>query len=564
MKILLLSLVIGLLNLATASAENEELCKLAKTVPTSSTALTVTPSYFISPDPNGQFVGIISNAGNQLVDLETGKMSRISGGVDPVYTPDGDYLTRPGGKFLDAGEIREKAKANKNTEDAKVIYSGGMRGVYQSTGVIEQGNKKIYRMIDDQDGMSYQEYERNGSSLKLTKLNSSAKKLCPGFKSDTPMISKDGKYVSIYNSDTLTTQIYNIEENVKNSNKPCKLVMDLGFGTGKVSFDAKNNQIAFHVDTINDQPNYFSGISGTLRKDSVVMKINIEKDAHGKETWTPTAIAKMNLTKSDAKLGTGSYYPRFTKDGSIVTVVQNKSGYGEYSLDVIPQENMNFKKYRSYIYSDAEIRRCTDKKEGIEVYAALALGSLWANICTDYAAQLRAKDLLFIPGGLDHNTCIVLVAKMWRGDAKTKAKAAVISKLKRRNALIYRRQDTLEKVTKDDMIAACPPNTNYAEGNEVNQVGTLMTAKPKNGAEVIEAKCVGCHESSREDRPFIDFDNPSMADINNMAQLVFSPHEKKKRMPPKEENQLEPEEKEMLKKYFLDVLSGAKEWKRPF
>ena len=76
--------------------------------------------------------------------------------------------------------------------------------------------------------------------------------------------------------------------------------------------------------------------------------------------------------------------------------------------------------------------------------------------------------------------------------------------------------------------------------------------------------CVGCHESSREDRPFIDFDNPSMADINNMAQLVFSPHEKKKRMPPKEENQLEPEEKEMLKKYFLDVLSGAKEWKRPF
>ena len=43
-------------------------------------------------------VGLVAN-GNKLVDLETGGMTDLPGGVDPVYSPDGAYLTRPGGVF---------------------------------------------------------------------------------------------------------------------------------------------------------------------------------------------------------------------------------------------------------------------------------------------------------------------------------------------------------------------------------------------------------------------------------------------------------------------------------
>jgi hypothetical protein len=565
LKRLFIILFISLLDLGIAAADNEDLCKVAKTVSKSSTALSATPSYFISPDPNGQYVGIITSSGNQLVDLETGKMTRLPGGVDPVYTPDGDYLTLPGGKFLDAEEIRQKRKVDKPTEDVATIYNGGMKGVYQSTGVIKKGNKKIYRTIDDEYGMSYQEYERNGSDLKLKKLSKNAKTLCPNLSSDTPMISKDGKYISIYNHATLSTQIYNIEENIKNQGKPCQLVLDLGYPTGKVSFNTKNNQITFHVDSGRTQTNYFSGISQNIRKEAVVLKINIEKDASGREQWRPTAIAKLNLTKGDTDLGTGSYYPRFRADGSIVTIVQHKSGMAEYSLDVVPVENINFKIYKDYILDNNAIQKCTEKN-GTEVYAAMALGILWAEICTDYRGRLRTKDAMLIPIGLDHDACKKLINEKWKGDEIENTIMSVRMKARFTNLQtreIFKKIRIANKLTKEDMLAACPSSNNLTDA-ETDQIGTLVTAKAKNGAEVIEAKCVGCHESTRDDRPFIDFDNPSMADINNMAQLVFNPDETKKRMPPKEENQLEPEEKAMLKKYFLDVLSGAKEWKRPF
>ncbi|MBT7610998.1 MAG: hypothetical protein HN576_14645 [Bacteriovoracaceae bacterium] len=542
-------------------AGNEDMCSVAITVPKTSTALPVSPSYFISPDPAGKYVGIIAN-GNKLVDLETGGMTDLPGGVDPVYSPDGAYLTRPGGVFYNGQEIREAANNGESTESPKKVYDGGMEGVYQSLGVIQDGNKRTYRMIDDTDGVSFQDYERNGSSIKLTKKMSSSRTLCPEFSSDTPMLSKDGKYLSIYNKETLSTQIYNVEDNIKNKNKPCKLVLDLGFPTGKVSFDYGNNQIAFHVDSSKTQANYFSGISSAIRKDAAVMKIDIQKDSSGKETWKPTAMAKINLTKGKTDQGTGTYYPRFRPDGSIVTVVQHKSGMAEYSLDTVPAENMNFKSYKNDLMDDAFIRRCT-QQDGTQVYAALALGALWAEICSDYSDDLRAKDLLFIPIGLDHYACKKLVNKMWNSNNKKKAKKLAKTKISGKAIGTYKKQDQLNNLTKKDLLEACPSPTNLTD-TATKRVGTLVTVKPKNGAEVLEARCVGCHESSRPDRPFIDFDNPSMADINNMAQSVFSPHDSKKRMPPAEENELEDDEKAMLKKYFIDVLSGSKKWKRPF
>ena len=61
-------------------------------------------SYFISANPNGEEVGVISG-GNRLVDLnQIGDGERITlrdreyevpGSYDPVFTPDGKYVTTP-------------------------------------------------------------------------------------------------------------------------------------------------------------------------------------------------------------------------------------------------------------------------------------------------------------------------------------------------------------------------------------------------------------------------------------------------------------------------------------
>lgn len=565
MKYLTLISTLFYLNSTNAqTSSSDDMCKLAKTVPSSSTALSVSPSYFISPDPTGKYVGIIGG-GNHLVDLETGKMTKVPGSVDPVFTPDGAYLTLPDGIFYNAQDIRVDANEGESTSSPKKVYSGGMSGVYQSIGVKKESDgSTTYRMIDDTSDVSFQDYKRKPGSDSLVQKNKYSRKLCKEFQSDTPMISKDGKYVSIYNSKTLSTQIYNIEDNVNDPDKPCKLVMDLGFPTGKVSFDYENKRIAFHVDSVQTQANYFSGVSSSIRKDSYVMNIDIGKDEDGNETWKASSFAKMNLSKREGKLGTGSYYPRFRKDGSIVTVVQHKTGFAEYSLDVVPTENMNFQPYNEYLYNDKEIARCTEEN-GKEIYAALALGELWAQACTAYETRLRPKDLLFIPSGMDYYSCVKLIKNAFAKNKFKKVQTGVknLVGLTERRKKIYKNQEVVNSLTEKDLLAACPPKHQNA-GLATNQVGQLTTAKPKNGAEVIEAKCVGCHESSRPDRPFIDFDNPSKADINHMAQLVFNPSEEDKRMPPAEENQLEENEKEMLRKYFLEVLSGEKEWKRPF
>ncbi len=545
-----------------------DVCKLYRTKASASTALKEAPSYFISPDPNGKYVGVITTGGNTIVDLDTGDSIRFPGPYDPVFTPDGKYVTRPNGLFYDADDVREKAKDKSSANGMSPIHNGGMNGVYQSLGTVEaasagNGNKATYRMIDDESGVSWQDYtidhDNNGVKQKM----GSAKKLCPGIKTDTPMLSKDGKYLSVYNSNSGTTQIYNIEENVK-SGKPCQMVLDLGFPTGKVSFDYGNNQIAFHVDSVQTQTNYFSGISSRLRKDSFVLKIDKSKGADGKETWTPRSFTKMNLTDGKADLGTGTYYPRFRKDGSIVTVVQHKSGMQSYSLDVVQQNDIAWQPYKAYLFNPDMYATCNaDQKK--EIKSLYALGELWSQICGNYSDGMRFQDTLKIPFGMDHETCVKLIKDKWKGDIKNKVVKAGQSKTGSGSGVSDSalKLSTMKDLTEEDLIAVCPPKFQVSSTGRPSMVGMFGDRKPKTGPEILEAKCAGCHESAREDRPFIDFTNPSIADINMWAQHTFNKSlPEKKRMPPSDENQLEPEEEKMLKEYFIKVLSGQEEYKR--
>ena len=546
----------------SVQAANEDVCKLFQTKASSSTALKDAPSYFISPDPNGKFVGVITTGGNTIVDLDTGKSIRFPGPYDPVFTPDGKYLTRPGGIFYNAEDVRKKAKANSFAQSMSPIHNGGMRGVYQSLGTVESpssgnGNKATYRMIDDENGVSFQDYtidhDNNGVKQKM----GSAKRLCDGIKTDTPMLSKDGKYLSIYNEQSGTTQIFNIEENVK-SGKPCQMVLDLGFPTGKVSFDYSNSQIAFHVDSVQTQDDYFSGISSRMRKDSFVLKIDKGKDASGKEKWVPRSFTKMNLTDGKADLGTGTYYPRFRKDGSIVTVVQHKSGLQSYSLDVVTQNDIAWQPFKAYLLNPDMYATCNaDQKK--EIKSLYALGELWSQICGNYNKDMRFQDMMKIPFGMDHDSCVKLIKDKWKGSMKSKVAEAGQSKGSGGELKL----NTVKDLSEQDLIAVCPPKFEKNPNGNPNMVGMFGDRKPKTGPEILEAKCAGCHESAREDRPFIDFTNPSIADINMWAQHTFNKSlPEKKQMPPSDENQLEPEEEKMLKEYFIKVLSGQEQYKR--
>ena len=77
-------------------------------------------SFFISPNPNGEEVAVIADFNNRLVNLsdvpdghsivENKDEQVIPGVVDPVFTPDGKYITLPSSKFI------SYANAKKNGE----------------------------------------------------------------------------------------------------------------------------------------------------------------------------------------------------------------------------------------------------------------------------------------------------------------------------------------------------------------------------------------------------------------------------------------------------------------
>ncbi|MCO4792617.1 MAG: hypothetical protein KC493_02805 [Bacteriovoracaceae bacterium] len=542
-------------------AEEPDMCKLSETQASSSTALTDAPSYFISPDPNGKYVGVIGdNAGNTIVNLETGKATKVPGSVDPVFTPDGKYLTLPGGTFYDyKKDIKPKADSGDSVGRPSSIHNDGMDGVYQSLGAVKtEGSKTTYRMIDDTMGVSWQDYTIDSSNNRVKQKMGRNKKLCGDVASDTPMLSKDGKYLSIYNKTTGTTQIYNIEDNVNNGGK-CNMVLDLGFPTGKVSFDYTNGQIAFHVDSVQTQANYFSGVSSRMRKDSFVLKIDKSTDSDGKEKWVPKAFTKMNLTKGKAELGTGTYYPRFRKDGSIVTVVQHKSGMQNYSLDVVKQNDIAWQPFKAYLFNPDMYGTCNANQKK-EIKSLYALGELWSQICGKYNSGMRFKDTLKIPFGMDHESCVALIKKQWKGSNKTKVAQAGKSKSGIDGSLQIGK---INELSVQDLEAVCPPKFEKSSTGRPRMAGMFGTRKPRTGPEILEAKCAGCHESRRDDRPFIDFSNPSKADINQWAQHTFNKSlDKKKQMPPADENQLEDDEQTTLKKYFIDVLSGRETYQR--
>ena len=95
-------------------------------------------SFFISPNPNGKEVAVIAGFANRLVDIssmpdggrvEMGRQdTELPGYVDPVFTPDGKYITLPSSQFFKYSEAKKKG------DDAKPMMKQSYGAPYQSIG----------------------------------------------------------------------------------------------------------------------------------------------------------------------------------------------------------------------------------------------------------------------------------------------------------------------------------------------------------------------------------------------------------------------------------------------
>ncbi len=472
----------------------QDFCELAVNKPIKSVMLPGAPSWFISANPDGKSVGVIMNGENRMFSMdevdENGepKMINVPGDVDPVYSPDSWFFTSPG-KFYDAEVIPEMLSNEENAESLERLGDTSLHSVYQSIGVLKTDSKTKaeYIYIADPNSVQdnifgYLEYSimsatRNPTTKEKTLKEVDKGILCKGFVGHTPMISSDGKYLSIINDETMTTQILKVDT----SKGTCSLMVDLGVPTGKVSFNMSEDprKITFHVDKHNTTIDWFEGIPYNMSKDTYVMDFDVQNDGTKDEKWD---IASLQRISNNNETGTGVYYPRFTRDGDIIAIKNAGDNYYLEKYDLSNGTDASFDRNLLYPVSK-EVYSC-ESPEFQKFAAVYGLASIYAEICEDNQNSIREKDAVLTVLAMDKDNCESLVNKYFEsGSGKIdSSKVKNLSENKRRS---------IESITKEEMLGVCPESK--AKDKDVDTLvvsNTVVADTPENA---FRRNCSGCH-----------------------------------------------------------------------
>ncbi|MBD64956.1 MAG: hypothetical protein CME62_07095 [Halobacteriovoraceae bacterium] len=410
-----------ILSLSFADTPSE--CQLNTNQATHRYQLPTPPSWFITLHPDGEHVGVIHD--NNYVyrfpkDGEGEVMrTRVPGGVDPYFSPDGWLLAEPN-ILYDAEQIMSNLDNGiENSQSIDELGFANVNSVYQSIGVLDgEGDQREYMYIADPDPISKESplafarisAQRNEQGEKEI-VNVDNGILCQGQwqEANTPVISRDGQYLSILNLETNSTQIYKVGAQADQ----CELMVDLGVPTGKVSFDygqGSERKITFHIDQVNTNTSWFDSPSSEVIKDSYVMDISINNLGAENETWNVESYQRLTSTQT---MGSGSYYPRFDQEGQIVLVREEEDEFGlpAFFLERYDPEAMTGITFDEQLFKANELG-CEDRARNLfpELYA---LGSLYENICTNAPSETRFQDAILLAQSMTKENCLGLVENYW-------------------------------------------------------------------------------------------------------------------------------------------------------
>ena len=382
---------------------------------------------------------------NVLVDLSAngGKGAEISipGPYDPVPTTDELYMTVP----LDDGLAFYEMKSLKDPKQKpkEIGIDTSMGGVYQSIGLLQplQDGKSKYRIITASRGLSYRDYElirTPGGEARLNPLGDGPALLCrtilePGpdgklketqtTETETvtregkavdrlrlkkeyslPMLSKDGRFVSILDNGTHTTKILEIKDA---ANGVCEQKVDLGMATGKVDFSYDKvdsngehvNLITFHK--LGDQSKQVG--TDSYRKypsDDFVENVYVYDLNKG------TIRRLTNNTRSNAT------YPAFRRDGTVVYIQHpthpDESKPSPSKLVIVDPKNAREVSFDQFLPEDKN-----HPGQNNRLKALTALGSLWSQLCSPFGEKMDMPSAVMATLNLDARRCRSMVDKYW-------------------------------------------------------------------------------------------------------------------------------------------------------
>lgn len=361
-------------------------------------------NWFARPVPHDGDEWIIAFAShdqNYLYDLTNGARVRIPDRSDAVATPDGRYMTVPSYytpdstvRFYPVDPMLDALRSGEDAHDLEPAFvhdhPSMSRVYYQSTALVSEevvGDEieTTYRLMfsgtNDRSGFRITDYvfahERSSGRL-LDVTPSEPMAICPSVQNDlnTPFISKDGRYVVAYTSETpgnayspgASMKVFEIVSvDPDGGTTTCERVLDLGFAAGKADFSFDGSMLAFHL----SQGAYLTPfVNGGLPESTItdVMVARLERDADGR------IVGHSGLQRLSTSLtaGVGSYFPAFFPDGTLF-----------YLSNRVPRESEDPKRFEFRVVDPGSLGWRTPTLDSEENRALWSeLGTLWQEACT--------------------------------------------------------------------------------------------------------------------------------------------------------------------------------------
>jgi hypothetical protein len=227
---------------------------------------TVRPvGFFFKPVPTTELVSYTSQNAAYLFDLGTKRELRIPGTVDPVPTPDGKFITRPGLIFYPVSTL--------STGDTTQFFADReLPDEYQTISILKQNRDAArYRVVTGwRTGLRLRDYDvtftRDGKPQQITPLGKPMVP-CPDRVLVLPISSKGSREVGVFDRRSNTNRILEVTDDGK-----CVDVLDLGFASGKLSFNYDGSAIAFATSRIDvDAEGFMTQPEVAFYKDALVL-----------------------------------------------------------------------------------------------------------------------------------------------------------------------------------------------------------------------------------------------------------------------------------------------------
>lgn len=197
--------------------------------------------FFFKPVAGTDLISYTTEGGGSaayLYDLRTRVERRIPGHVDPVPTPDGRFITRPGLVF-------HPVTALLAGDTASVYTDPELPDEYQSIGILARSRTALrYRVVTGwRAGLRLRDYDlaldRDGQVTAIRPAGAPAVP-CPERRFVLPISAKGTREVGVHDMVSETSRIVEVRDD-----GTCVDRLDFGFATGKLSFSYDGAAVGF-------------------------------------------------------------------------------------------------------------------------------------------------------------------------------------------------------------------------------------------------------------------------------------------------------------------------------